>query len=41
MSVESGAARPVVGRSYPLIEAADAISYYAEGHPHGKVVITV
>jgi NADPH:quinone reductase-like Zn-dependent oxidoreductase len=31
---------PVIDRTYPLIEAPDAIRYLAEGHPRGKVVIT-
>jgi NADPH:quinone reductase-like Zn-dependent oxidoreductase len=39
--VESGAVRPVIDRTYPLIEAPDAIRYLTEGHPAGKIVITV
>jgi NADPH:quinone reductase-like Zn-dependent oxidoreductase len=39
--IESGAVRPVIDRTYPLIEAPDAIRYLAEGHPAGKIVITV
>lgn len=39
--VEAGAVTPVIDRSYPLIEAPDAIRYMAEGHARGKVVITV
>jgi NADPH:quinone reductase-like Zn-dependent oxidoreductase len=39
--IESGAVTPVVDRTYPLIEAPDAIRYLAEGHASGKVVITV
>jgi NADPH:quinone reductase-like Zn-dependent oxidoreductase len=39
--VESDKVTPVVGRTYPLIEAADAIRYLAEGHARGKVVIMV
>ncbi|HJR96388.1 MAG TPA: NAD(P)-dependent alcohol dehydrogenase [Actinomycetota bacterium] len=39
--MESGAVKPVIDRTYPLIEAPDAIRYLAEGHPAGKVVITV
>jgi NADPH:quinone reductase-like Zn-dependent oxidoreductase len=39
--IEAGELRPVVDRTYPLAEAADAMRYLAEGHPGGKVVITV
>jgi NADPH:quinone reductase-like Zn-dependent oxidoreductase len=39
--VESDDVTPVVGRTYPLIEAADAIRHLAEGHAAGKIVITV
>jgi NADPH:quinone reductase-like Zn-dependent oxidoreductase len=39
--IESGAVRPVIDRTYPLIEAPDAIRYLTEGHPAGKIVITV
>ena len=39
--IEAGKVTPVVDRTYPLAEAADAIRYLAEGHPRGKVVIAV
>lgn len=39
--IEAGQVTPVVGRTYPLIEAADAVRALAEGHPTGKIVITV
>jgi NADPH:quinone reductase-like Zn-dependent oxidoreductase len=39
--VESGKVRPVIDRTYPLIEAPDAIRYLQEGHSRGKIVITV
>jgi NADPH:quinone reductase-like Zn-dependent oxidoreductase len=39
--IETGAVTPVVGRTYPLTDAADAIGYLAEGHSAGKIVITV
>jgi NADPH:quinone reductase-like Zn-dependent oxidoreductase len=39
--VEAGKVTPVVGRTFPLIEAPDAIRYLAEGHATGKIVITV
>ena len=38
--VEAGKVTPVVGRTYPLIEAADAIRELERGHARGKVVIT-
>jgi NADPH:quinone reductase-like Zn-dependent oxidoreductase len=38
--IEAGELVPVVGRTYPLIEAP-AIRYLEEGHARGKVVITV
>lgn len=39
--IETGSVTPVVGRAYPLIEAAEAVRYLAEGHAGGKVVVTV
>ena len=39
--IEAGTITPAVDRSYPLAEAAEAIRYFAEGHPRGKVTITV
>jgi NADPH:quinone reductase-like Zn-dependent oxidoreductase len=39
--VEAGTISPVIDRTYPLIEAPDAIRYLAEGHARGKIVITV
>ena len=39
--IDAGQVTPVIDRTYPLAEAADAIRYLAEGHPGGKVVITV
>ncbi|MBN6051473.1 NAD(P)-dependent alcohol dehydrogenase [Nonomuraea sp. RK-328] len=39
--IESGAVRPVIGRAYPLVEAPAAIEHLAQGHPTGKIVITV
>lgn len=32
---------PVIDRTYPLTEVAEAISYLEQGHARGKVVITV
>jgi NADPH:quinone reductase-like Zn-dependent oxidoreductase len=39
--VEDGKVTPVVGRTYPLVEAADAIRDLERGHAGGKIVITV
>jgi NADPH:quinone reductase-like Zn-dependent oxidoreductase len=39
--IEAGTVTPVIDRTYPLIEASDAIRYLAEGHAGGKIVITV
>jgi NADPH:quinone reductase-like Zn-dependent oxidoreductase len=39
--VEAGTVTPVIDRTYPLIEAPDAIRYLEEGHAAGKIVITV
>jgi NADPH:quinone reductase-like Zn-dependent oxidoreductase len=39
--ITAGKVTPVVGKTYPLIEAPDAIRYLQEGHAAGKVVITV
>ena len=39
--IDAGKVTPVIDRTYPLVEAPDAIRYLAEGHARGKVVITV
>ncbi len=39
--IESGKLTPVIDKSYPLSQTADAIRYMQEGHARGKVVITV
>jgi NADPH:quinone reductase-like Zn-dependent oxidoreductase len=39
--IEAGKVTPVIDRSYPLRETADAIRYVEAGHARGKVVITV
>ncbi len=39
--LEAGKVVPVIDRRYPLSEVAEAFRYYEEGHPQGKVVITV
>ncbi len=39
--IESGKVVPVIDRCYPLSEVAEALRYFEEGHPQGKIVITV
>jgi NADPH:quinone reductase-like Zn-dependent oxidoreductase len=39
--IESGKVAPVIDRTYPLSQVAEAIRYLEEGHARGKVVITV
>jgi NADPH:quinone reductase-like Zn-dependent oxidoreductase len=39
--IEAGTVTPVIDRTYPLIEAPDAIRYLEEGHSRGKIVITI
>jgi NADPH:quinone reductase-like Zn-dependent oxidoreductase len=39
--IDSGRLTPVIDRTFPLAQAADAIRHVEEGHPRGKVVITV
>ena len=38
---EAGKVKPVIDKSYPLSEAAEAFRYLEEGHAQGKVVITL
>ena len=39
--IEAGSVTPVIDRTYPLSESADAIRYLETGHARGKVVISV
>jgi NADPH:quinone reductase-like Zn-dependent oxidoreductase len=39
--IEAGTITPIIDRTYPLIEAPDAIRYLANGHAAGKIVVTV
>jgi NADPH:quinone reductase-like Zn-dependent oxidoreductase len=39
--METGKVKPVVDKSFPLAETADALRYLGEGHARGKVIITV
>jgi NADPH:quinone reductase-like Zn-dependent oxidoreductase len=32
---------PVIDRTYPLSEAAEALRFVGDGHTRGKVVVTV
>ena len=39
--IEAGKVTPVIDKTYPLNETAEALGYYGQGHARGKVVITV
>lgn len=39
--IEAGHVTPVIDRTYPLLEAREAVRYVEEGHARGKVVIVV
>jgi len=39
--LNSGAIKPIVAKTFPLTEAADALHYLIEGRPFGRVVLTV
>jgi len=39
--IEAGKVRPVIDRTYPLNQTAEAIRYLETGHARAKVVITV
>jgi NADPH:quinone reductase-like Zn-dependent oxidoreductase len=39
--IEAGKVRPVIDRTYPLSETAEAMRYLETGHARAKVVITV
>ena len=39
--IEAGKVTPVIDRTYDLAEVPDALRYLADGHPRGKIVITV
>ena len=39
--IETGKVSPVIDKSYPLNELAQALQYYAEGRSRGKVVVTI
>ncbi|PYX63449.1 MAG: hypothetical protein DMG74_16965 [Acidobacteria bacterium] len=33
--------RPIVAKTFPLAEAAEALRYLVEGRPFGRVVVTI
>ena len=39
--LKSGAIKPIVAKTFPLVEAAKALRYLVEGRPFGRVVLTV
>lgn len=39
--IEAGEVNPVVGRTFPLAEAADALRYVGQRHARGKTVVVV
>jgi NAD(P)-dependent dehydrogenase (short-subunit alcohol dehydrogenase family) len=38
---KSGAIKPIVAKTFPLTEAADALRYLVEGRPFGRVILTI
>jgi NADPH2:quinone reductase len=39
--LQSGAIKPIVAKTFPLAEAAEALRYLVEGRPFGRVVLTI
>jgi len=39
--VEAGRVTPVLDRTYPLAETAEALRYLDQGHARGKVIVVV
>jgi NADPH2:quinone reductase len=39
--LQSGAIKPIVAKTFPLAEAAEALRYLVEGRPFGRVILTV
>jgi NADPH2:quinone reductase len=39
--LKSGAIKPIVARTFPLAEAADAMRYLIEGRPFGRVILAL
>jgi NADPH2:quinone reductase len=39
--LKAGAIKPIVAKTFPLAEAADALRYLVESRPFGRVVLTI
>jgi NADPH:quinone reductase len=39
--LQSGVIKPIVAKTFPLAEAADALRYLVEGRPFGRVILTI
>jgi NADPH2:quinone reductase len=39
--LKSGAIKPIVAKTFPLTDAAEALGYLVEGRPFGRVVLTI
>jgi NADPH:quinone reductase len=39
--LQSGAIKPIVAKTFPLAEAADALRYLVEGRPFGRFALTI
>jgi NADPH2:quinone reductase len=39
--LQSGAIKPIVAKTFPLVEAVEAFRYLVEGRPLGRVVVTI
>jgi NADPH:quinone reductase-like Zn-dependent oxidoreductase len=39
--LEQGTIAPVIDKRFDLADAAEAVRYQGEGHPRGKVVVTI
>ena len=39
--IDAGTVTPVIDRTYPLEQAADALRHLGDGHPRGKLVLTI
>ena len=39
--LKSGAIKPILAKTFPLAEAAEALRYQVEGRPFGRVVLTI
>ena len=39
--IEAGRLTPMVGKTYPLPDVAEAIRHLEDGHAQGKIAITV